>query len=55
MAWKLVPGSFFHNNVLKKRMGSKTKMKLDFLSIFDNLLSKHLIHRRVLECIDSSY
>ena len=38
---------YFDDNIQKKWLGSETKMKLDFLKIFDNPLPKYLIHKRV--------
>ena len=39
----LVPGPFFDNFIYWKGLGSKEKMKLPFLRIFDNPVSKYLI------------
>ena len=44
--WFQIP-FVFHNNVHKKRLGSKAKIKLDFLRSFDNPLLKYLICERV--------
>lgn len=35
----------FHNNVHEKTVGSKNKMKLDFLKIFNNAFSNNLIKK----------
>ena len=37
----------FHSNFHNKRLGWKTKMKLDFLSILDNFFANYLIYKRV--------
>ena len=39
--WSLVPGPFFDNFVYKKGLGSKEKLKLPFLRLVDNPLSKY--------------
>ena len=36
----------FHNNAHKKKVGSKAKMKVDFLWIFDNPILNYLIYEK---------
>ena len=42
-----IPLLFPYNNVDKKRLGVKTKIKLDFLKIFDDTLSKYFVYKNV--------
>ena len=38
----------FHNKVHKKRQDLKTKIKLDLLRIFDNLISRYVMYSSLL-------
>ena len=47
--WSLVPGPFFDNFVYKKGLGSKEKLKLPFLRLADNPLSKYFTFK-IISC-----